>query len=75
MTPTLLKEFEIKRLTTSAQLGMFAAVPVFEAYNELIDYLFDCLEAKRTFLFSDFRTFALSVFPRYEKTLGFLGTS
>lgn len=32
-----LLEFERKRLVTSATLGMFAPLPVFEAYNDTID--------------------------------------
>jgi hypothetical protein len=50
-----MKDFEQKRLTTSALLGMFAPIPVFEAYNALVDYIFDCLEARRPFVFAEFR--------------------
>ena len=44
LTPALMKDFEMQRLATSAMLGMFASPSVFEAYNTVIDYIFDCLD-------------------------------
>jgi len=73
VTPTLLNEFEKKRLATSAMLGMFAALPVFEAYNALIDYIFDCLEAKRTFLFPEFRALSFKVLSEIRQDVGISG--
>jgi hypothetical protein len=74
-TPTELKSslvagFEKKRLATSALLGMFAAMPVFEAYNALIDYLFDCVEGKRPFLFTEFRAFAFKLLSEIRRDVG-----
>jgi inorganic triphosphatase YgiF len=70
VTPLLLGEFERKRIATSAMLGMFAAVPVFDAYNELIDYLFDCLEKKRNFLFPNFRLLSFKLMSEIRKDVG-----
>jgi hypothetical protein len=70
LTPELTIEFEKKRLATSAMLGMFAARPVFEAYNALIDYVFDCLEKKGTFLFPEFRVLAFKVMSEIRQDVG-----
>jgi GTPase involved in cell partitioning and DNA repair len=66
----ILREFEIKRLATTAQLGMFAAVSVYEAYNKVIDYLFDCLEQKRQYAFPEFRTLAHNLLSEMRKDIG-----
>jgi hypothetical protein len=73
VTPALLTEFEKKRLATSAMLGMFAALPVFEAYNALIDYIFQCLEAKRHFLFPEFRALSYKVLSEVRRDVGISG--
>jgi hypothetical protein len=66
----LLIEFEKERLATTALLGMFAPLPVFEAYNEIIDYLFDCLEGKRTNEFAEFRRLALRMLNEIRRDIG-----
>lgn len=73
MTPALMMEFEKQRIATSAMLGMFAALPVFEAYNELIDDVFDCLEAKRGFQFSEFRVLGFKVLSEIRRDVGISG--
>jgi hypothetical protein len=73
VTPELLRDFERKRLMTSALLGMFAPLPVFEAYNVLIDYTFDCLEAKRTFVFADFRALGFAMMSQIRRDVGIVG--
>jgi hypothetical protein len=73
VTPTVLAEFERRRLADSAMLGMFAAPQVFEAYNALIDYVFDCLEGKRTFLFPDFRAFIFKLLSEIRQDVGISG--
>jgi preprotein translocase subunit Sec63 len=70
VTPEFLNEFEKKRLTTTALLGLFAAMPVYEAYNALIDYLFDCLERKRKFEFPQFRILSHKLLSEMRKDVG-----
>jgi len=66
-------EFEKQRLATTALLGMFAPVPVFEAYNEIIDYLFDCLEGKQELDFAEFRRLAFKMLSEIRKDIGVFG--
>jgi len=63
-------EFERKRLVTAATLGMFAPLPVFEAYNETIDYIQDCFEKKREFEFSEFRRRGFLFLSAIRRDLG-----
>ena len=70
VTLEFLREFEKKRLTTTALLGLFAAMPVYEAYNALIDYLFDCLERKRPFEFPEFRILSQKLLSEMRKDVG-----
>lgn len=73
VTPALLTEFERCRLADNAMLGMFATPQVFGAYNALIDYIFDCLEAKRTFLFQDFRVSFFKLLSEVRQDVGIRG--
>ena len=73
VTPELMKEFEKKRLETTALLGMFAPVPVFEAYNVMIDYMFDCFEGKRVFAFPEFRSRAFAMLSQIRRDVGIVG--
>lgn len=66
----VLLEFERKRLVTSATLGMFAPLPVFEAYNETIDYLQDCYERKKQFDFAEFRRLGFIFLNAIRRDLG-----
>ena len=73
LSPALMTTFETQRLATSALLGMFAPLPVFEAYNELIDYIFNCLEEKQSFQFPEFRDLAFMLMAEIRKDAGILG--
>jgi hypothetical protein len=63
-------EFDKTRLVTSAGLGMFAPLPVFEAYNETIEYLQDCFEKKVQFEFSEFRKLGFTFLNAVRRDLG-----
>lgn len=63
-------EFERKRLVTAATLGMFAPLPVFEAYNDTIEYIQDCFEKKRQFDFSEFRRLGFLFLNAIRRDLG-----
>ncbi len=52
---------------------MFAPLPVFEAYNALIDYVFDCLEAKHAFVFCEFRALGLAMMSHIRRDVGTVG--
>jgi hypothetical protein len=69
----LLIKFEKERLATTALLGMFAPLPVFEAYNEIIDYLFDCLEGKRIYEFAEFRRLSFRMLSEIRRDIGVSG--
>ena len=69
----LLVDFEKERLATTALLGMFAPLPVFEAYNEIIDYLFDCRERKRVYEFAEFRRLAFKMLSEIRRDVGVAG--
>ena len=73
LTPELIKDFEKKRLKTTALLGMFAAVSAFEAYNVAIDYLFDSLESKRQFRFEEFRSIGFQFLTAVRQDVGIAG--
>jgi len=73
MTPTLLREFEQHRLRTSAMLAIFAPVSVLVAHDALIDYVYDCLDGKNTFLFPDFRVLGYKVLSEIRKDVGIVG--
>lgn len=70
LTKAFVTEFEKKRLITTAMLGMFAALPVFEAYNALTDYVLDYLEGRRLFLFPEFRALGFKVLSEMRKDVG-----
>ena len=48
-----LESFEKRRIETTVMLGMFAPIPVFDAYNTLLDYLFDCCDGDQQFVFRE----------------------
>lgn len=78
LTPTdlsseALDEFERKRLTTTALLGMFAALPVFEAYNDLVEYLYDCHDGTHAFAFHEFRVLAFKMLSEIRRDVGIEG--
>lgn len=50
---------------------MSASGPVFDSYSLVIDYVFDALEGKRTYDFSEFRRIALHFLSEVRRDLGF----
>ena len=70
ITQELMTSFELKRLSSTSQLAMFAPMTVFEAYNNTIDYLYNCLERKDTYTFQSFRKFAFSFLSEIRRDIG-----
>lgn len=65
-----LQEFEKERLTTTALLAMFAPQSAFDAYNNMIDYIFDSFEGKSEYTFARFRELALAFFTEVRRDVG-----
>lgn len=72
--------FEMSRLNTSALLAMFAPASVFDEYNTMIDYIYNCAEGKDTWSFEEFRLRALKFLSLvridiglYQDTLSYNG--
>ena len=63
--------FERRRLNTTAHLGMFASDEVFNAYNDVYDYLLDALEGRRPYSFLEFRIIALRFLSAVRRDIGF----
>lgn len=70
ITNELLSNFEHKRLSITAQLAMFAPMSVYDAYNELIDYLYNSLENKDKYSFERFRQYAHKFLTEARKDVG-----
>lgn len=70
VTTELLNKFEKERLTIASHLGMFSPLSVFEKFNSLIDYLYNCLEGKETYTFHLFRYHSLEFFTEIRKDIG-----
>jgi hypothetical protein len=66
-------EFEKKRLATSIQFAMFASVDTSQAYDTLIDYIFDCSENKKQFSWPELREYAYKVVNEIRKDVGATG--
>jgi len=66
-------EFEKKRLTTSIQFAMFAPVDVSQAYDTLIDYIFNCSENKSHYSWQVLRKHAYEVANAIRKDVGATG--
>lgn len=64
------QDFEHKRLVVAATLGMFAPLPVFERYNDTVDYLQDCREGSQHFDFSRFRQLGFYFIDAVRRDLG-----
>ncbi|WP_026970934.1 hypothetical protein [Aliagarivorans marinus] len=65
-----LKEFDSKRLETTALLAMFAPHTVFEKYNDMIDYIYDSVEGKQQWTFNMFRDKALVFLSEVRRDVG-----
>jgi hypothetical protein len=68
--PDTMALFEKRRLNMTATLGMFASSSVFNAYNDLVDYMFDTLEGKHPQSFPDFRVRALRLLTEIRRDVG-----
>jgi len=49
---------------------MFAPQTVFEKYNAMIDYLYDCCEKKSSYSFASLRELALQFLSDVRKDIG-----
>jgi hypothetical protein len=65
-----MQAFEKSRLNTTALLAMFAPAAVFNEYNTMIDYVYDCAEGKETWSFAEFRTRALKFLSLIRDDIG-----
>ena len=50
----IIVKFEHQQLCISTSLAMFAPMPVYDRYNVMIDYLYNCLVGKDEFEFKNF---------------------
>lgn len=65
-----LKGFERNRLKTTALLALFAPISVFDAYNDVIDYIYDSMEGKEQYTFSRFRDLTLRFLSEVRRDVG-----
>lgn len=65
-----MQEFEKCRLNTTALLAMFAPVNVFDEYNWMIDYIYNCAEGKEAWSFAEFRVRALKFLSLVRADIG-----
>jgi hypothetical protein len=65
-----LEEFDKNRLSTTCLLGMFAPLNVFHEYNSIIDYIYDSVEGKAIWTFSEFRNRALKFLTAIRSDIG-----
>ncbi len=73
LNQTMWLEFEKQRLATSIQFAMFASVDTSQAYDTLIDYIFDCSENKKRFSWPELREYAYKVVNEIRKDVGATG--
>lgn len=69
LTQEHLDDFDRQRLHMTAQLALFASQNVFDAFNEIIDYIYDSSE-KGEFSFHDFRVKGLEFLSEMRKDIG-----
>lgn len=62
--------FEKNRLNTTALLAMFAPTAVFDEYNCMIDYVYNCAEEKEVWSFGEFRIRALKFLSLVRADIG-----
>lgn len=67
--------FERNRLNTTALLAMFAPAAVFDEYNRIIDYIYNCAEGKDTWSFAAFRDRALKFLSLIRADIGLYNDS
>lgn len=64
------RDFDKDRLYTTALLAMFAPQSVFDAYNRIIDYIYNSFEEKEQYSFPRFRELALEFLSEVRKDIG-----
>ena len=69
LTQEHVNEFDRQRLHVTAQLALFAPQNVFNAFNEMIDYMYNSLE-NRNYSFHEFRVKALAYLSEMRKDIG-----
>lgn len=70
LTPKELQDFDQSRLATTALLAMFAPLPVFHEYNNMIDYIYNAFEGKDVWSFFEFRNKALKFLSLVRADIG-----
>lgn len=70
ITTDMIIEFDKIRLYTTTQLIMFSSSDVYDSYNELIDYIYNCLEQKDTYSFVKLRDFSMKSLNKIRKDIG-----
>ena len=69
LTQEHVDQFDQERLRITAQLALFAPQNVFNAFNEMIDYMYDALE-NENYSFEVFRNKALAYLSEMRKDIG-----
>ncbi len=69
LTSEHVQEFDRQRLHITAQLALFAPQSVFNAFSDMIDYIYDSLE-NEDYSFHVFRDKALSYLSEMRKDIG-----
>lgn len=64
------RDFDKDRLYTTALLAMFAPQSVFDAYNKIIDYIYNSFEGKDQYSFLRFRELGLEFLSEVRKDIG-----
>jgi len=67
--------FDKDRLYTTALLAMFAPQNVFDAYNTIIDYIYNSFEEKEEYSFERFRKLGLEFLSEVRKDIGIYSDS
>lgn len=70
-----LEVFDEARLNSTALLGLFAPTEVFDSYNNLMDYIFDCNDGTISWDFGEFRNRALTMLSLMRKDVGMFNDS
>lgn len=69
------RDFDKDRLYTTALLAMFAPQSVFDAYNRIIDYIYNSFEEKEQYSFPRFRELGLEFLSEVRKDIGLYSDS
>ena len=74
LTQDHVDDFDRARLQITAQLALFAPVSVFDAFNDMVDYLYNSLE-QDDYSFAVFRDKALGYLSEMRKDIGIYSDS